>query len=271
MKIIDCFIFYNELDLLKYRLSLLNDYVDFFVIVESTHTFTGKEKPLLYNENKHNFEEYKDKILHIVVNDFPYKYPHIDFSKNHQWENEYHQRNYISKGISNLSLLGDDVIIISDVDEIPDPTILSQVKKETLTIECCSLEQDFYYYNLKTKIADKWYYSKILTYKNFVDYGKSCQELRMKSYPITNYPVLKNGGWHLSYFGDEYFIQNKLMTFAHQEFNNENFTNVENIKNRLVSSTDIFDRHSDIVIHKIPICENNYLPPNCMELLNKFT
>ena len=54
IKVIDCFIFYNELELLTYRLNLLYAIVDFFVIVESTHTHTGKEKPLFFNENKKN-------------------------------------------------------------------------------------------------------------------------------------------------------------------------------------------------------------------------
>ena len=77
-KIIDCFIFYNELDLLMYRLNILNNVVDCFIIVESKYTFSGKEKNLLYEENKHLFESFAHKIIHIVLCDFPYKYPNID-------------------------------------------------------------------------------------------------------------------------------------------------------------------------------------------------
>ena len=65
MKIIDCFIFYNELDLLTYRLNLLNNIVDYFIIVESTHTFIGKEKICFFSENKHLFENFTNKIIHI--------------------------------------------------------------------------------------------------------------------------------------------------------------------------------------------------------------
>ena len=97
MKIIDCFIFYNEMDLLTYRLNILNDVVDFFVIVEATRTFIGKEKPLFYNENKHLFEKFHDKIIHIIVDDFPYKYPSINIARGDQWENERFQRNQIKK------------------------------------------------------------------------------------------------------------------------------------------------------------------------------
>ena len=77
-KIIDCFTFYNELDLLTYRLNILNDVVDYFVLVEATHTHIGKEKPLFYQENKHLFEKFNDKIIHVVVDDFSYKYPNIN-------------------------------------------------------------------------------------------------------------------------------------------------------------------------------------------------
>ena len=78
-KIIDCFTFYNELDMLTYRLNILNDIVDYFVLVEATHTHVGKEKPLFYKENKHLFEKFNHKIIHIVVDDFPNKYPNINY------------------------------------------------------------------------------------------------------------------------------------------------------------------------------------------------
>jgi beta-1,4-mannosyl-glycoprotein beta-1,4-N-acetylglucosaminyltransferase len=265
MKIVDCFIFYNELDLLNYRLGILNEYVDFFIIVESTHTFTGKEKNLIYDENKYRFEKYQDKIIHIIVNDLPFQYPNINFSKNEQWQNEYFQRNAISRGISELILSNNDIIIISDVDEIPNPTILSQIKQNELDIEIYSLEQDFYYYNLNTQIANKWYYSKILTYMYYINSKKTCNELRLEPYSY-----LKNGGWHLSYFGDEFFIQNKIQTFSHQELNTDVFTNIENIKNNIVSSSDLYNRNNDIIINKISIKENPNLPPNYLIYLNKY-
>ena len=256
MKIIDCFIFYNELDLLKYRLAILNEFVDYFIIVESSNTFTGKEKKLHYDENKELFDIYKEKIIHIVVNDMPYKFPNIDFSQNHQWSNEFHQRNAISKGIKLLDLSDNDIIIISDVDEIPNPDILLEIKNNKLKIEISSLEQHFYYYNLNTKISAKWYYSKILTYKKYIDLLQTCNELR-----LNNYQIINNGGWHLSYFGDEYFIQNKILNFSHQEFNNETFTNIDTIKNKINSSKDLFGRENYVIPNNSSVRENNDLPP----------
>ena len=133
MKIIDCFIFYNELDLLTYRFNLLNNIVDYFIIVESTHTFTGKEKKLFFNENKHLFEKFTNKIIHIIVHDFPYKYNNVNIDSNDVWNNEFFQRNAISRGINYIeNLVEYDVIIISDLDEIPDPHTLDKIKNASI-------------------------------------------------------------------------------------------------------------------------------------------
>ena len=52
MLIVDCFMFYNEIDMLLYRINTLKDVVDYFVIVESKYTHSGKEKALFYDNNK---------------------------------------------------------------------------------------------------------------------------------------------------------------------------------------------------------------------------
>ena len=151
MQIIDCFTFYNELDLLTYRLNILNDVVDYFILVEATDTHAGFVKPLFYNENKHLFEKFKDKIIHIIVDDFSFKHPNIDFTKDNQWENERYQRNCIKKGLDKLRLNNQDLIIIADLDEIPDPNTLLKIKQQNIKINIVKLELDFYYYNLHSK------------------------------------------------------------------------------------------------------------------------
>ena len=93
MKIIDCFTFYNEIDLLTYRLNILYPIVDYFIIVESTHTHIGKEKPLFFNENRNLFEKFMNKIIHIIVDDLPHKYPNVNICNNDVWNNEFFQRN----------------------------------------------------------------------------------------------------------------------------------------------------------------------------------
>ena len=77
MKIIDTFIFYNEIELLTYRLSILNEYIDYFVLVEARYSFSGKPKELYYENNKDLFKKFNKKIIHIILDDLPYKFPNI--------------------------------------------------------------------------------------------------------------------------------------------------------------------------------------------------
>lgn len=264
MKIIDCFIFYNELDLLTYRFNLLNDIVDYFIIVESTHTFIGKEKKLFFNENKHLFENFTNKIIHIIVDDFPYKYPNVNIGNNDVWKNEFFQRNAISRGINSIKELApSDVIIISDVDEIPDPYTLDKIKKGSIIVDINTLEMDFYYYNLNTRFKSKWILCKIISYQKYNELNTSCNDIR-------NTPCSKilNGGWHLSYFGDKYFIQNKIQNFSHQELNQNQYTDLEQIEKRIENSSDLYDRK--IYFEKIKIEDNTYLPINYPTYLNKY-
>ena len=264
IKIIDCFIFYNELDLLTYRLNLLNNIVDYFIIVESTHTFVGKEKNLFYNENKHLFEDFNKKIIHIIVDDFPYKHFNANIHNNDVWTNEIFQRNAISRGISCISNLSNsDVIIISDLDEIPDPFTLISIKKCNIVVDINILEMDLYYYNLNNKFNFKWDSCKILSYKKYIELNTSCNNIR-------NTPCSKilNGGWHLSYFGDKYFIQNKIQNFSHQELNNSEYTDLEKIEKRIKNSRDLYDRDFNII--NIKIEDNTYLPIDYDKYLNKY-
>ncbi len=263
-KIIDCFIFYNEVDLLTYRLALLNDVVDYFVIVESTHTFVGKEKSLFFNENKHLFEPFHKKILHIVVDDFPYKYPNVNIQNNDVWKNEFFQRNAISRGIQSINSISDsDVILISDVDEIPDPRTLNAIKKGHIVVNIHALQMDLYYYNLNTKLTCGWSLCKSITYKKYRTLNLTCNDIRMKQCP-----VLLNGGWHLSYFGDTHFIQNKIANFSHQELNISSYTDLSTIEERVKNSVDLYGRNYKF--ENIKTEENHYLPPNYEVYLKKY-
>jgi beta-1,4-mannosyl-glycoprotein beta-1,4-N-acetylglucosaminyltransferase len=264
MKIIDCFIFYNELDLLTYRLNLLNNIVDYFIIVESTHTFIGKEKNLFFNENKHLFEKFTNKIIHIIVDDFPHKYSNVNIATSDVWNNEFFQRNAISRGINAIeNLTESDLIIISDLDEIPDPNTLNKIKQGALIVEINSLELDFYYYNLNTKLG-KCRACKIISYKKYKELNVNCQDIRKM-----NCSNILNGGWHLSYFGDKYFIQNKIQNFSHQELNLPQWTDLEKIEKRIQHSVDLYNRDY-VHIQKINIEDNTYLPIDYSKYLNKY-
>ena len=268
MKIIDCFIFYNEIELLKYRLSILYDIVDYFVIVESSHTFTGKEKPLFFSDNK-LFEEYRPKIIHVVVNNFPYIYPEIDYSKGEQWDNEKYQRFSIGNGIKAISLSENDLITICDIDEIPNPMIIRQIKEQNMELQFFGLEMDMYYYNLNSKSKCLWNLPKIMSYTKFKEIHTMPSEFHINTREERNFSSIANGGWHLSSFGDASFIKNKIENFSHQDLNIDIYTNIEKIQNRIENSVDYLDR-SDNPITRIKIQENTNLPPNYEILLKRF-
>ena len=266
MKIIDCFIFYNELDLLTYRFNLLNNIVDYFIIVESTNTFVGKEKKLFFNENKHLFENFSNKIIHIIVDDLPYKYHNVNIDINNVWNNEIFQRNAISRGINYIKDLSQsDVIIISDLDEIPDPYTLDKIKKSNIIVDFNILEMDLYYYNLNTRFQIKWHLCKIISYKKYNELNISCNSIRDMDLP---HSIILNGGWHLSYFGDKYFIQNKIQNFSCQELNTYEYTDLEKIEKRIQNNTDLFNRNFNI--ERIKIEDNTYLPIDYSKYLNKY-
>lgn len=273
MKIVDCFIFYNELDMLNYRLNILDSVVDQFVLVEATRTFVGKEKPLIYNENKHLFQKFAHKITHIIVDDMPYKYPNIDFDKKEQWTNEYHQRNCNDRGIKQLSLNDEDLVIITDVDEILDPRVLQEIRKNTdvqsyLQTQFMSLEMALYYYNLTILITyERWILPKIISYKlyNCISHQISCNAIRLSNAEY----IINNAGWHLSYFGDTEFIKNKIQHFSHQEYNSDQYTCADNIEKSVETGCDLFKRNNDSLM-KTPLHQNPNLPYEYKKYLQKY-
>jgi beta-1,4-mannosyl-glycoprotein beta-1,4-N-acetylglucosaminyltransferase len=235
------------------------------VIVEATHSFVGKIKPLFYQENKELFKEFNHKIIHIVVDDFPHKFPNINIENGEQWNNEIFQRNCIKRGLDKLKLNDNDIFTVTDLDEIPDPKLLQKIKATEVIINASILEQDFYYYNLNCKLDFKWHLSKIISYKKYKELNFSCEQIRQNM----SFEIIPNAGWHLSYFGNEQFIKNKIENFSHQELNIADFTDENKISNRIKNKLDVYDRHN-INIVNVVIEDNGNLPPKYDKYLTKY-
>jgi len=262
MKIVDCFIFYNELEMLNYRLNLLYPYVDYFIIVEAYQTHVGREKSLFFKENAERFKKFSDKIIHVIV-ELPYKYP-CCIEKKEQWKNEEYHRDSITEGLKNLKLDEQDVLILSDIDEIPNPELLRAMKNNQIVpFDQVSLEQDFYYYNLRCRFQFKWYHSKIMKYGWYKQSDLTFNKIR----GITN-SAFDNGGWHLSNFGDSEFISNKLKNYSHQEYNSKEFTDISRIEDKIKTCKDLFGRNHEFDI--IAIKDNKNLPPLYEKYLTNF-
>jgi len=266
--LIDSFMFFNELDLLNYRLEVLSEIVDYFIIVEATVTHSGKPKKLFFEENKNRFSRYASKIIHVVVKDLELE---TETSKPDPYANENYNRECINVGInvikqrhSSNGLCQNDWIMISDVDEIPNPETIKTIKG-TNSITGYTLEQDLYYYNLHTKCDIKWYSAKIINYTCYRDTMRSSpQRCRIHHFRMP----IKDGGWHLSYFGDSQFIKTKIESFCEQVHNTADNTDVNNISYRVKNQEDVYGRDCKLI--NVPIESNSNLPPKYDKLLIKF-
>jgi beta-1,4-mannosyl-glycoprotein beta-1,4-N-acetylglucosaminyltransferase len=205
-KVVDAFMFYNELEMLKYRLTVMGPYVDRFVICECPVSHAGKPKPLYFQENKHLFEPWLDKITHLVWKD-GFRYVS---EKKDSWYNENTQRNHLLEGLRDLK--PNDIVIISDIDEIISPTILERIDDILVGNPIVALSMDLYYYDIEHVLPGPWEFARAVRY-DFVRDVKphNCRNSSRKD------PVIQDAGWHLSFFGDDRFIVNKTKNYAHIE------------------------------------------------------
>ena len=273
--VIDCFLFYNELDMLKLRIEENNDIVDYFILVESTKTFTNIPKKLYYQENKKLFEKYDHKIIHVIVDDMPDGDDGIydKVGKGSNWNRERHQRNCMMRGIQQLNLHSDDIILIGDVDEIISHDCLQLLKSEGVK-GIYVLYYDFYLYNLETKSPNPWNLTRICNYDSLIQVGNTYNVRDTWEYnrPIlpNGYPklpgqawIIENAGWHFSYFGGKDSIVSKIKSFSHQELNNKEILgNIEKSISKKVSIT------GDVEYDNIPI-ENNLFLPKKFDIIKK--
>ena len=159
MAIFDCFQYFNEDHMVDLRMNILNEKVDYFVVSESTKTHQGVEKKL--NFNAENFKKFKHKIIYLVADYEEEK----NFSNHTGGESliEQHQRNYILQGLNNAE--DNDLIILSDTDEIPDLNKINQIKNNT---KFTAFSQKMFMYKLNLQNLDEsdWIVLKFVK-KNF--------------------------------------------------------------------------------------------------------
>lgn len=239
-KIYDCFMFFNEIEMLQFRLKELYNEVDYFVIVEATKGFTGKNKSLYYKENCKLFENFKNKIIHVVVDDLK--------KDVNPWINESYQRNSLKRGLINIA--SEDILLLGDVDEIPNKNSFEKIKTYAKINDFVVLVQDMFYYNTNCFVSE-WISARALTYKSFQNFKNDAHEIRLTKLKNKNVHFEKDGGWHFSYFGNAKKSLEKIRNFSHQEYNNENITE-EHIQNCINLKIDLFHR------------ELNKISPSCL-------
>lgn len=237
--LIDCFTFYNELDMLGCRLDYLYNKVDKFVLVEATITHSGKSKPMYFAENRERYSKYLDKIIYVPLtidpNNYDWTHDQSKGFKNASWQVENLQRNGILKGLEGIP--DDAVIMISDLDEIPNSDAIDRAVRLLAHKNFVVMETRQFYYNLGQCLVEPWP-ATVLGQKKFVK-NVTPQRLRDTKNSLL---WVKHGGWHLTYFGSADAIQNKIKNFAHQEFNSDQFTNLDYIEDRVKNGLELYGR-----------------------------
>jgi beta-1,4-mannosyl-glycoprotein beta-1,4-N-acetylglucosaminyltransferase len=278
--IYDCFTFFNELDILQLRLNELSSVVDRFVLVEARQTFTRQPKPLYYAENRARFKQFEDRIIHVVIDHFPIK--RIQFSKVSflglirrlltfsglpevvAWDIEAYQRNQIMRGLRGCQ--PDDLIIISDVDEIPRPEVIENHKSASGLI---LFEMDSYYYYLNLRglypqdTADlsltgkpyRWYGALMTRYGNLTTPQAFRKIARKSGRGYDSVTIMKNAGWHFTYMGGTQRIIEKIESFSHQEYNSGQYKDPEYIRQAMSQGRYLFD-NEPIALHPVPLDES---------------
>jgi len=241
MKIFDCFKFFNELELLELRFMEYYDTVDYFVIVESNKTHTGVSKDYIFENNKHLFEQYLDKVIHIKVDDMP------PYSKEDIWTAENYQRNAIMRGLVNYAERGDK-IIVSDVDEFPNVDV---IKANLNNPQWVSFRQKLYYYYVNCEQNCHWDGPIMASYGTF----NSPQQLRNTARSGRFH--VDNGGWHYSFMGGPERVRLKVESIAESHYIIDNVGSVDEIKQKMESQADLWNRTEGYAQKKIVDISNN--------------
>ena len=260
MKIYDCFTYFDEDLILDARLNILNDHVDYFVIVESTFNHNGESRRLKFDINK--FRKFKDKIKYIIWDKIPEDIEKIntddeELVKEHKFINnavrrDNGQRNYVEKGLEDAD--ENDLILLSDLDEIP---FLNKIDLRKIKNKIIIFEQLMCYYKFNLAIPNyKWFGTRACLKKNL----KSPQWLRnikARKYPFFRFDILFNqkkfnniniieqGGWHFTNIKTPEEIHFKYKSYCHHREYELSGMNVDKIKEIIKSKHTLYDLKID--------------------------
>ena len=255
MRFIDCFMYFDEDMILDIRLNILDKYVSNFIICEANFNHNGTNRKLKFDINK--FSKFKEKIIYIPLEEQPKNLRKILNSDNQSIKNskildnallrENFQRNFLKNKIKNFH--DDDLIIISDVDEIPN------LENFTYKAKITFFEQKMFYYKLNLLHKNfKWYGSKI-TKKKHLKSPQWLRNIKSRKYPFwridilfsmkkyNNINFIENGGWHFTNIKSAKKIDYKMKNFLHHLEYEESGLGVEEIR-KIISEKKVFYDHN---------------------------
>ena len=266
MKIFDCFMYFDEDLILDLRLNTLNKFIDYFVIVESIYNHKGEKRKLKFNINK--FKKFNKKIIYLIHNQIPSEIKQIKKNDSEHEKNtkyifnaifrENSQRNYILKGLRKAK--DNDIILISDVDEIPN---LKKVNFKTLKDKLIFFKKEMFYYKFNLKLPNyNWIGTKSCK-KKYLKNPQWLRNIKDRKYPFyrldtffsdkkyINIKFIENGGWHFSNIKTPEEIEYKLKSYLHHREFDINPMSVQEIENIIKNKQAIYDLKVDKNVNKI--------------------
>ena len=266
MKIFDCFMYFDEEQVLDLRLNVLYQNVDYFVIVESIYNHKGEKRNLLFNSQK--FEKFNDKIIYLVYDKIPQLVEPIKETDSEKEKDgkyimnalyrENAQRDFILEGLK--SAKKDDLILISDVDEIPK---LSSVNLNQIKNEIILFKQDMFYYKYNLSLPNfKWTGTKAVKKKNLISpqWLRNVKDRKYPFYRIDTFfsdkkyidiKIINDGGWHFSNIKSPEMIEHKLRSYLHHREFDQVSLSIEEINELVKKKQAIYDLRVDKRVNKV--------------------
>ena len=260
MKIFDCFMFYDEDLLLDLRLNILDQHVDFFVIVESKYFHNGKERQLKFDIKK--YKQFENKIIYIVHENEPAGIHKVNkeddegiksyklITNAHLRENE--QRNQISRGLNNAT--DNDLILISDVDEMPN---FESINLEKIKNQLIFFEQSLFYYKLNRYLPNFIWYGTKGCKKKYLKSPQWLRNIKSKKFlfwrldtlfsdtKYINKYFINDGGWHFSNLKNAEDIELKLKSYLHHRDYEVEELGAKKINELIKNNQTIYDMFGD--------------------------
>ena len=292
MNIYDCFMYYDEDLLLDIRLNSLEKFVKKFVITEATYAHNGENKKLNFDINK--FKRFKDKIIYIVVDKQPKNI--LELKKGDTREKigeklilngmarDYFQRENLAKGL--VDAKDEDLILISDLDEIPN---LERLNFKNIKNNIIIFEQKIFYYKLNLLYDNfLWQGTRAIKNKNFLS-PQWLRNIKSKKYPrwridtifskkkYSDLMLVKNGGWHFTCLKTPDQLEKKLINYAHHYEFQESGLKIADIKKFISEKRVIYDYKVDQKEFKwsgrstLKKLETKFLPSYVSKNLHKYS
>ena len=291
MKIFDCFMYFDEDLILDIRLNTLDKFVDYFVIVESTSTHSGEKNELKFDIKK--YKDFKDKIIYLIYENIPKEIVNIDtiINEKHKEYNkimnavyrENSHRNYISEGLKNAS--NEDIIMISDIDEIPN---LENIDFFKINKKLILFKQNMFYYKFNLKAPNILWTGTKACKKKYLKSPQWLRNVRDRKYPFyrldtlfsdlkyIDVEIIQNGGWHFTNIKKASEIEHKLKSYLHHREFELNPLSAEQIEKIINNKKAIYNLNVDKRLSKIgdgvdlEKIENKNLPNYIKENIVKY-